>query len=196
MRIILVRHGETDYNAARICQGWLPSRLSDLGREQARKTGQSLSSENVEVVYCSDLVRTKETLHEIQLFISCPVVYMEWLRERTFGEFEGKPKGTFDVYIAQNNLDRLTYCPPRGESLLQFRTRVLEGFEQLLRSESSKTILLVTHGGNILQILRSVLKFDDAEREKYKASNCAVSVIDVNGNSRTVSCLNSVDHLA
>lgn len=77
LRLILVRHGETDYNVEKRHQGWLPSRLTANGRSQAFSVGLVLRDEAVDQIYCSDLVRTKETVEEIIKIINAPVKYVE-----------------------------------------------------------------------------------------------------------------------
>src|SRR3989344_2049309 len=194
MKIILVRHGETDYNTASIVQGWLSSHLTVIGQKQAQFTGQRLAQKSIDAIYCSDLLRTRETAHEITQFVHIPVTYDSWLRERNFGDFQGKPKGTLQHYVKEHKLDLLSFCPSHGESILDFRKRVVDAFDNLLRHEKSSTILLITHGGVIFQILLHLLQFHESEFEKYNPPNCSLTILDIRNNGHTFHAINSIDH--
>ena len=76
MRLIMVRHGETEENRDSITQGQTPGHLTKLGKSQAKKLGERLASDNFDIIYCSDLLRCKDTCAEISKHHpSVPVVY-------------------------------------------------------------------------------------------------------------------------
>lgn len=194
-RIILVRHGETPHNAVKISQGWLNSELSEKGRKQAFRTGKALKKEKISIIYCSDLLRTKQTAEEILKSIEAGIEYVEWLREKNLGEFEGKPEGKFLEHVKANNLDIFSFVPKGGESILQFRKRVKKPFDKLVKNNKHDTILLISHGGVITQLIMHALKIDDKEYDKYRTPNCAVTIFEINENKKiTAKMINAVLH--
>lgn len=99
MRLFLVRHGETLANARRVIQGHTHNvSLSSRGRGQIEKLAQRLKAQPISAVYSSDLRRACESAEIVAKELSLPVYFDRRLRERCYGEFEGKPvypQGTF-----------------------------------------------------------------------------------------------------
>ncbi|HLC84335.1 MAG TPA: histidine phosphatase family protein [Candidatus Nanoarchaeia archaeon] len=195
MRLILVRHGETDYNVQKLNQGWADSKLTEKGIEQARAVGQRLKDEKVDVAYFSDLLRTRESAEEILKIIKLPTQVLQWLRERNLGEFEHKALGSMKVFVQTHGLDLLSLKPKGGESILEFRERVKQGFDTLSKKEKGRTVLLITHGGVIAQLLLHVLKIDDKEYDHYHPENCALTILDVDERGAKPHLINCVKHL-
>ncbi|MFW5852855.1 MAG: histidine phosphatase family protein, partial [Nanoarchaeota archaeon] len=123
MKLIIVRHGETFENISGICQGQSDGTLSDKGKLQAKKVAERLKDEKIDALYSSDLQRTVDTANEILRYH--PKIELKkdkLLRERYFGEFEGKPFGAdFDW----NNL------PDSVETDKQMCDRVREFLEKV-----------------------------------------------------------------
>ena len=98
MRLILTRHGETEENKIGIMQGHLPGKLSAEGIEQAQKLALRLKDEKIDFIYSSDLARASDTAKEIASFHPhAPIKFVEDLRERNLGEFQGKKKSTMPL---------------------------------------------------------------------------------------------------
>ena len=96
MSTLLIRHGETRWNAAGRIQGWAPVPLSDRGREQAAQVGSALvADEDVDRIVSSDLRRTHETATVIAEAVGADVETDSRLRERDFGVFQGVASATF-----------------------------------------------------------------------------------------------------
>src|SRR3989338_6937789 len=106
MKLIIVRHGETEENAEGIHQGQRHGKLSNVGIEQTKKLGTRLKDEKFDIVYCSDLQRCKDTAKEIMKFhSSIPVHYTKEIRERRMGEFEGRRRDSEEGFKYEYNLD-------------------------------------------------------------------------------------------
>jgi broad specificity phosphatase PhoE len=86
--LLLVRHGETDWNAAGRLQGHTDRPLSDYGREQARRLADELTGEEFEAIYASDLTRARETAEIVGERLHLPVVLDPDLREKNWGTWE------------------------------------------------------------------------------------------------------------
>jgi probable phosphoglycerate mutase len=180
MTVVLVRHGETDWNAERRLQGWAPTPLSERGREQATRAGEHLAATyEFDSVVASDLRRTRETADRIHRagVEPTPTVDDRW-RERDFGVYQGL---TYDVMfeeypefsVGQSGESALAATPERGESLLDLRERVLAGLAAL---DSDETVLVVTHGGPLYAVLSHATGIDYATViDEHSQDNCAVN---------------------
>ena len=89
MEILLIRHGETDWNRARRMQGHIDIPLNNEGLRQAKALGAALASEKLDAVYTSDLQRAKLTAQAVADVHQMPLIIDEQLRERCYGVFEG-----------------------------------------------------------------------------------------------------------
>lgn len=140
MKIILIRHGSTAGNEEGRIQDQLSGSLSEEGKRQALLLGERLSSLDIDHVYASDAIRTRETA---EILLSqrppCPVHCTPLLRERHFGEFVGVLKKTLPV-------DTVYLEPKEGESLTELTARLLVFAEDLLAHHPKETVLLVGHG--------------------------------------------------
>ena len=87
--LLLVRHGETDWNADGRLQGHTDRPLSDFGRRQARQLADELAGEDLEAIYASDLARARETAEIVGEQLGLPVVLEPDLREKDWGTWEG-----------------------------------------------------------------------------------------------------------
>lgn len=203
--LVLLRHGETDWNRDRLVQGWAPVALNERGREQARAAGTYLAeSYDIDQVIASDLRRTRETAALVgQSGVEpSPVFDRDW-RERGFGVFQGlgyeSVFGEHPEYdVASGNADALEARPENGESLLDLRDRVLRGWRSVLErvgnqtdeqssgdrtaidDDVDETVLVVTHGGPIYVLLAHVEGISLPEMfDREHQANCAINEIRV-----------------
>jgi 2,3-bisphosphoglycerate-dependent phosphoglycerate mutase len=140
--IFVVRHGETDLNAARVVQ--LPETpLSVRGLAQAERVAQRLAHAGIVRILSSDLTRADMTAARIAAATSLPVEHDPLLRERDFGAIRGTPYAQlgYDIFAPD-------YVPPEGESWGEFRTRVAAAWERVVRSAAATPghLAVVTHG--------------------------------------------------
>jgi probable phosphoglycerate mutase len=180
MTVVLVRHGETDWNAERRIQGWAPTPLSERGREQATRVGEHLAARyEFDRIVASDLRRTRETAELIgRAGVGPePTVERRW-RERDFGVYQGLSYETmFSEYpefaVGQSGEAALAATPERGESMLDLRERVLTALDALAHDE---TVLVVTHGGPLYAVCSHVMDIDYATViDEGSQDNCAVN---------------------
>lgn len=150
-RVLAMRHGETAWNVDARIQGSLDIGLNDMGRRQAERLGMALEQEPIAALYSSDLWRAYDTALAISKTTGISIVTDQGLRERGFGIFEGK---TFDEVAAQWPTQALRwrqrdpdFCPEGGESLTQFRDRILTASQTLAARHPGEQIAIVAHGG-------------------------------------------------
>lgn len=155
-RIVLWRHGETDYNAAGRMQGHLDSALTEVGWNQARFAAPALARFEPELVIASDLRRATDTAAVLTEAIGVPLRLDKRLRETHLGEWQGMTGPEVDAQ-APGERERwrqdATWAPPGGESRIDVAERAAEVVGDLLRDEYDYgTVLLAAHGGLILAL--------------------------------------------
>jgi len=204
MKLIIVRHAETTHNRAKMFQGSV-EKLSRQGKRQAKKLARRLFKENIDVTYCSDYLRAKETLEPYLKLRKVKVVYTKDLREMDVGIFAGK-KITEYFPWRESEAGKKWYSKfktkmdekmPGGESYNDLKKRAAKILKKIIKKEKDKNVLLVTHGKIKTMMLIFLLKKDyEKYAKKYNISNTGVSIIHVddNGNHRA-RILNSVKHL-
>lgn len=153
MKIIVVRHGQTDWNILEKIQGQTDIELNDTGREQAKQTGNSIKNEKIDIIITSPLKRTLETAQIINTSLNVPILKDERLKERYFGKFEGLTKTQIREMKKDNSLVGEAWNYNKNvefnnmENMQNFCNRVYEFLDEISEKYKDKTILLVTHGG-------------------------------------------------
>ncbi len=159
--LCLVRHGETDWNAAKRLQGHLNVGLNANGEEQARATARLLSSHRFAAVFTSDLDRARSTATIITGDTKPLPVIHPGLRERHYGLFQGLTyedahRQHPDAYARFEARDPTFAFPDGGESLHDFRQRVVTTLDQIVAQHPGTSVLVVTHGG-VLDIVHRLV---------------------------------------
>lgn len=148
----IVRHSETEWNVKHLMQGHSDSELTSKGIEETKKFAEKLKSIKFDLIFSSDLLRAKRTAEIISMERDIALKTTELIRERRYGEFEGKPNTEYEV--VNEALDKLTeeqkYTykhSPGIESDEEVVTRFLTFIREVAVSNPGKTILAVSHGG-------------------------------------------------
>ena len=139
--LLLVRHGETDWNAEGRLQGHTDRPLSDYGRRQAQQLAGGLEDEELEAIYSSDLARARETAEIVGERLGLPVVLDPDLREKDWGTWEG---------LNSVERDSVEFV---GESTEAHQERMLEALRRIAeRHPGDRRVLVVTHGGSMRRV--------------------------------------------
>lgn len=155
-RLLLVRHGETAFNAEKRFQGHVDAPLHENGRRQAAALQKRLTDEPIEATIANDLRRATETAEIIMAGGGMEVTVDGRWRELNFGSWEGmtypeiQPK--FPQQLAAWEADSVCVTPPNGETLQQLAERVQVALADLRQAYPPEPVLLVAHGG-VLQTL-------------------------------------------
>lgn len=162
MKLYIVRHGETEWNAEGKMQGWMDSKLSAKGINNARKLGQSLNHINFDFVCCSPLGRAIETASHILGSKKPLIVYNNAFKEMGFGTWEGMYHDDIKAQYTEKqynfwNAPHL-YDPLDGESYHNFIERVKQGLNGLIQNSNYDNLLLVTHAAVIKAIFSIIEK--------------------------------------
>lgn len=196
MRLILVRHGETNENVNGISQGHLNSKLNEKGIKQAKAVAERLKNEKIDFVYSSDLDRAVTTCGEIMKFHpKVNVVQTRILREQCKGVYEGKCHTIRDDFLKKQKIKYFEFKPEGGESIIDLWEKVIPFFDVLREKHRDKSVLVVSHGGPLACIL-SFLHNDTASNFwKYHMNNTGLSFIEIDGSKCKFYKLNCEEHL-
>ncbi|XP_072977472.1 phosphoglycerate mutase-like protein 4 isoform X1 [Typha angustifolia] len=159
--ILVLRHGETSWNASRIIQGHLDPELNETGRRQATAVAAHLSKESkFAAIYSSDLKRAAETAQIIASSCGLPEVVLDQaLRERNLGDLQGltlrdaakiKPKA-YKLFLSSK---REQEVPGGGESLDQLSVRCVSSLQRIAAQHKGERVIVVTHGGFLRELYR------------------------------------------
>src|SRR5437763_15141928 len=144
--LLLVRHGETDWNADGRLQGHTDRPLSDFGRRQARQLADELAGEDLEAIYASDLARARETAEIVGEQLGLPVVLEPDLREQDWDTWEG---------LTAVERDRVEFVDESTEAHQERILRVLRRISE--RHPAGGRVLVVTHGGSMRRVQTAAL---------------------------------------
>jgi broad specificity phosphatase PhoE len=176
--LLLVRHGETDWNRDARWQGHSDTHLNDVGREQAVRVAGEL--DGVDVVYASDLARARETADIVAARLGLPVRLDERLRERSFGAWEGKTGPEIEAEFRDAHARWLAGEGPGAddaEPFGEFAARVQAFLAEVLAAHPDETVLVVAHGGSIrvIHAFASGLDYVHDHRSIPGVPNCTVA---------------------
>jgi probable phosphoglycerate mutase len=200
MRLILVRHGETDSNKASLALGREDVELNETGRWQAQRLAEALECKPLAAVYSSPLRRALVTAQAIAERHGLPVELDEGLIEMEIGEMEGltfqQVRERYPQFLQVWLGGRAAYEPmPGGERLLDVQERAWGAIERICSAWSLETVAVVTHNFVLLTILCRVLGLELADFRRLRHNVAAVSVVQVQDGRMTVLSLNDTCHL-
>jgi len=138
--LLLVRHGETDWNAEGRLQGHTDTPLNDYGRRQAAALAEQLAGDGIAAIYASDLSRARETAEIVGGRIGLPVSVVPDLREKNWGSWEG---------LTPTERDAVEYV---GESTMEHRARTVRALAAIAGRHPGERVLVVTHGGSVRRV--------------------------------------------
>ncbi len=175
LRLLVVRHGQTDFNAQRRYQGAIDIALNATGVRQAEALAQRLSANEIDAIISSPLERALQTARIIAQTLSCDVQVMEHFRERSVGVYEGltseEVKAKYPDLWGQRLTRQMNQTPPGGETILEVGCRVLKGLDLLKERYSGKTVLLVTHAFVARVIYGIINRVSDEQFYSYRLEN-------------------------
>lgn len=194
MQLYLVRHGETLFNQRGLMQGWCDSPLSDLGIHQAKCVGYGLKDIDFVAAYCSTSERTLDTAMNIIGDRDLTPTPLKGLKEINFGTFEGTPMN--DRMFARFE-DPNGFKDVGGETTNEAATRAVDTWYRIATKHPDGKVLIVTHGGVIMNGLRLLDKqVDEYLKQGKGAGNCSVSILEVENSVMTLKEYCSQDYLA
>ena len=199
MRVILIRHGETDWNQEKIYRGRIDVKLNTNGVKQAGIIGSRLSELDIDAFYSSPLVRAYETAKIIASYHDKNVNVLDELTDIHFGDWQGLAKKDVvkkypDIYETwENSPDRANI--PGAETLADVRKRMIDGFNKLLSVYQNRTVVVVSHGLTNKVALCVILGLDNSHFWKVKQDNGAINIFKYTEHGTKLFLMNDTSHL-
>ncbi|MEZ7974548.1 MAG: histidine phosphatase family protein [SAR324 cluster bacterium] len=159
--IILIRHGETEWNSQHRMQGHSNSALSRVGRGQIQALGEWMKNVSFDHIYSSDSLRARETAEAITQYSGDTLQFDQRIREKNLGVFEGLT--SIEASEQHPEIYRLfktggaNYVIDEGESTQQVLDRALEFIEEIRFKHSEQRVVMVTHGGFVKVLMKHTL---------------------------------------
>ncbi len=198
-RLLLVRHGETDWNQAGIPQGHADIPLNSKGQEQARSLALRLRGWDIDCVYSSDLARASETAAILGNAVGLTPKFVSAWREVDLGGWSGLSHAEIEDRYP-HELEALAQGRdiPRGggETLAALQARAVQEFESLRVSHAAQTILIVSHGGTIKTLICHLIGLELRHHNRLSpGGNTGLSIVQFHSGSPRLTLLNDTSHL-
>ncbi|MGZ9074313.1 MAG: histidine phosphatase family protein [Burkholderiaceae bacterium] len=203
-KLLLIRHGETAWNAEHRIQGQLDIPLSPRGVVQSARLAECLANEPINAVYSSGQSRAWLTAAPVAARHGLPVIAEPRLRERSFGVFEGL---TLDEIVERYPVEFRkwrerdpSWWPDGGESGQQLIDRVLKALADITAQHAGQTVVLVSHGGVLDVVYRAARTLEWHAPREHQMLNAAVnrltaSAVPLAQLALSIELWGDVDHL-
>jgi probable phosphoglycerate mutase len=198
-RILLARHGETDWNREGRWQGHSDQPLNATGRAQAEALAARLRGEGIDALYTSDLLRASQTAAAVGRATGLNPIPAPGLREVDVGELAGLDRAEAgrrypDWYTRWREGTDDRY--PGGERFTDLRERALSQLDRIADRHAGETSVAVCHNGIVRAVVLHVLGLDPAERRRVApGANCSLTVVERQRRRLVLVALNDVGHL-
>ena len=178
-RLVVVRHGETKWNAEMRFQGFSDSPLTPTGEAQALALAARLAEEPFDAIYSSDLGRVRQTIAPLVARTGQAVTFDAQLRERCYGMLEGKTlpelEAEFPGELANYRGRDPESVPPGGESMAQFHTRIIGTLERIAADNVGRKIAVIAHGGVLSALYRHANGMPLNAPRSYSLNNASIN---------------------
>ena len=182
--LIIVRHGEAEFNIAHRIHGKLDSPLTEKGVRQAEKAAEALAGIHIDAIYSSPQQRVVTTTGILKQDRDCPVTYDQRLAEMDCGEWDGKT----EEFIRAEYPDDMRlwetrphlHTMPGGESLADVRARLTAFLDGVLKANRGKTVLVVSSQVPVMMMTMIFAQEpDEALWQTPPQGNTAISVVEI-----------------
>jgi broad specificity phosphatase PhoE len=181
-QLIVLRHGETDYNRQGIYQGSTDTGLNERGVSQAIVAAERLKEFDFDCIVSSPLKRALQTAEIVSGVHDLPIKIIDEFAERNMGCFEGLTRQQIGNHYPELEgwlVTRQFYAsPPQGESLFDFSSRLASGIAKLKKVNVKRGLLLVCHGGVARSVHGIMRRVNDEGVFDYKLENCETDVYE------------------
>jgi len=209
MKLILVRHGETDWNRTRRIQGISDLEMNDTGKKQAEALAQALRDMIVDAIYTSPLKRARDTANAIGRYHPVEIVTLLGLRELDAGEVDGLTYKEMAVQFGDFLEKWMTDCtsvrPPGGITLPELQEKVWAAIEEIIerqrprenkrKKEEEGVVLAVTHFFPILSIICRAIGLDLSECRRLRLDLASMCTLDFSPSRTVLVSFNDTCHL-
>lgn len=194
-KLVLVRHGESTWNAKGIWTGLTDVGLTEKGLEEAKAAGEAIKDINFQVAFISPLKRSSETLEEIEkvLRVKLPRIQSAAITERDYGDYTGKNKWQVKEEIGDEAFLKLwrswDYPVPNGESLKDVYSRVVPYYNETILPElkKNKNVLVSAHGNSLRALVKFLDNIPDEKIAELEIPTGQVLVYSINQDGKMIS---------
>jgi probable phosphoglycerate mutase len=202
-KILLIRHGETAWNAVRRLQGHTDIALNDEGLRQADALARALADERIDAVVASDLQRAMQTAQAVSALHDLPLHTDAELRERCYGGFEGllysdiERRYPADYALWQaRDIDAVMPSGERqAESFRQFYDRSVDAIVGWAERHAGKTVVVVAHGGVLECAYRAAVGMSLDSPRDFQVKNASINRFTLVGGKLSLDSWGEVEHL-
>lgn len=198
-RLLLVRHGVTEYNTLHKIQGHTDIELSEKGFLQVEKVGERLAGEKIDTVFSSDLARAVSTANAAISGHDLIIKETPEIREMNYGLAEGMTytelKESYPEIANSIFNFHVGISFPEGETFEDFAGRSASFLDSLSEYKEDQTILIVSHGGVIKSMVCHLLGIEQTNWPKIRIDNASLSIVDTYEKRVILSLLNDTSHL-
>lgn len=186
--LVLVRHGESEWNVKSLWTGWTDVTLTDKGRNEAHNAGNLIKDVKFDYAYTSALKRAKETLDEIKKAINepnVPTIEAKELNERDYGEMTGKNKWEVKEALGEEEFTKIRrswdYPPAKGESLKMVYERVIPYYKKEIvpKLEIGKNVLVAAHGNSLRALIKYLEHISDEDIPNLEMATGGIYVYEI-----------------
>jgi 2,3-bisphosphoglycerate-dependent phosphoglycerate mutase len=194
-KLILIRHGESEWNLKGLWTGLTDIGLTEKGKAQARLAGEKLKGSSIDFAYTSLLLRAKQTLDEVKgvLGIDIPAIENKALNERNYGIYTGKNKWDIKKEVGEEQFAKIRrswdFQIPQGESLKQVYERVVPYYQSeiLPKLIEGRNVLIVAHGNSLRSLTKYLENISDENISKLEIETGEVDIFDIDNSGKVVS---------
>lgn len=201
LRLLIVRHGLTDWNMEERMQGRSDVTLNKEGIAQCKKLARHLSKEKIDLIFTSEMSRARDTA-ELIARKKIKVIVDPNFNEIDYGIFDGKSLKEIESHPLLSKLwrqrkkDRYKFRIPLGESYADVQTRIMSSLRRIIELYDDHTILIVTHGIVKRLIVMTLLGLDLEEMmKKHSFTNASVTELQIKDGKVKAKKIASVTHL-
>lgn len=193
--LILVRHGESEWNERGLWTGLTDVGLTEKGKQQAKSAGEKLKGFTIDFAFTSVLIRSRQTLDEIKgvLGIDIPTFEDKALDERDYGIYTGKNKWEIKKQVGDKQFLKIRrgfdVSIENGESLKDVYNRVAPYYQtQILpKLKEGKNVLIVAHGNSLRALTKYLENISDEDISKLEIAVGEVDVFEIDNNGKVLS---------
>ncbi len=198
-RVILVRHGETDWNREEVFRGRIDIKLNLEGHKQAEMVGLTLKDYKIEAVYSSPLKRAVETAFHISKLHNLPVKEVDGFIDMDFGEWQGLSrveveKGFKEIWNKWQQEPHKARIP-KGEALSEIRERTIMALKDIISKHANGTLVVVSHRVPNKVLLLGILGLDNSYFWQIRQDPCCLNIFSYKEKGFVLELLNDTCHL-
>ena len=179
LELLLIRHGETDWNRSGRVQGSSDITLNQLGHKQAARLADFLANATLDAIYVSTSKRAIQTAEPLARDRTIETIQSEHIVEINYGQWEGHTLAQitekWPTQWADYRRDSLTNRPPDGETIEQLHTRLSGFYQMVTERHCSGRVAVVSHGGAIGHLISLLISDAALAATRIQLGNCAIS---------------------